>query len=94
MIAAFDRLDVTKVFEKSPEGLDREEQLEWYGERFLMTLASPLCFGTHIFVFILSALVNRPEYFFYLVVLLGNLYLLLVAVIRNLRVARARGRAS
>ena len=51
---------------------------DWYGDRPLMVLQSPLCFGTHIFVLIVSALLGRPQYGLVFIVSAMNLYLLFV----------------
>lgn len=56
---------------------------DWYGDKPLMTLQSPLCFGTHIFVLIVFALLGRPEYGLVFVVTVMNLYLLFVLYYRR-----------
>jgi phosphatidylglycerophosphate synthase len=56
---------------------------DWYGDKLLMVLQSPLCFGTHIFVLIVSALLGRPEYGLVFVVTVMNLYLLFVLYYRR-----------
>lgn len=55
----------------------------WYGEKALMVLQSPLCFGTHIFVFILFALFGKPAYALVFVSTVMNLYLLFVLYYRR-----------
>ncbi len=47
---------------------------EWYGSKKMMTLQSPLCFGTHIFVFIVFALLGRIEYALVFIGTVMNLY--------------------
>jgi phosphatidylglycerophosphate synthase len=56
---------------------------DWYGDKPLMVLQSPLCFGTHIFVLIVSALLGRPQYGLVFVVTAMNLYLLFVLYYRG-----------
>lgn len=56
---------------------------DWYGDKPLMVLQSPLCFGTHILVLIVSALLGRPEYGLVFVVTVMNLYLLFVLYYRR-----------
>jgi phosphatidylglycerophosphate synthase len=56
---------------------------DWYGDKSLMVLQSPLCFGTHIFVLIVSALLGRPQYGLVFVVSAMNLYLLFVLYYRR-----------
>jgi phosphatidylserine synthase len=56
---------------------------DWYGDKFLMVLQSPLCFGTHIFVLIVCALLGRPHYGLIFIVTAMNLYLLFVLYYRR-----------
>jgi phosphatidylserine synthase len=56
---------------------------DWYGDKSLMVLQSPLCFGTHIFVLIVSALLGRPQYGLVFIVTAMNLYLLFVLYYRR-----------
>jgi phosphatidylglycerophosphate synthase len=56
---------------------------DWYGDKPLMILQSPLCFGTHIFVLIVSALLGRPQYGLVFIVTAMNLYLLFVLYYRR-----------
>ncbi len=56
---------------------------DWYGDKKLMVLQSPLCFGTHIFILIVSALLGRPQYGLVFIVTAMNLYLLLVLYYRK-----------
>ncbi len=56
---------------------------DWYGDKALMVMQSPLCFGTHIFVLIVSALLGRPQYGLVFVVTAMNLYLLFVLYYRR-----------
>jgi phosphatidylglycerophosphate synthase len=58
-------------------------RIDWYGDKTLMTLQSPLCFGTHIFVLIVCALLGRPQYGLIFVVTAMNLYLLFVLYYRR-----------
>jgi phosphatidylglycerophosphate synthase len=57
----------------------------WYGNRFFMTLVSPLCFGTHIFVLIVFALLGRPEQALVAIASAMNGYLLLIVMWRGFR---------
>jgi hypothetical protein len=69
-----------------PEGFDEL----WYGEKRLLTLDSPLCFGTHLFL-LMGSLLYRPEIFYYIVIFAGNVYLgasLAYRVLRGRRLAR------
>jgi phosphatidylglycerophosphate synthase len=54
----------------------------WYGHRKLMTAQSALCFGTHIFVVIIAALVGRPAWALPFIVVAMNLYLLILLGVR------------
>jgi hypothetical protein len=56
---------------------------DWYGDKPLMVLQSPLCFGTHIFVLIVSALLGRPQHGLVFIVTAMNLYLLFVLYYRR-----------
>lgn len=60
----------------------------WYGDKTPMVLQSPLCFGTHIFVFILFALSGKPEYALVFVSTAMNLYLLIVLYYHSSRFSR------
>lgn len=62
----------------------------WYGDKAMMTLSSPLCFGTHIFLFILMAVLSRPEFFYYIVIFPLNGLLILNALYREKRIRRMR----
>jgi phosphatidylglycerophosphate synthase len=57
----------------------------WYGSRLFMTLISPLCFGTHIFVIIVFTLLGRPEYALVAITSAMNAHLLLILMWRSLR---------
>jgi phosphatidylglycerophosphate synthase len=61
---------------------------DWYGDKSLMVLQSPLCFGTHIFVLIVSALLGRPEYGLIFIATVMNLYLLFVLYYRRIHFLR------
>jgi phosphatidylglycerophosphate synthase len=56
---------------------------DWYGDKALMVLQSPLCFGTHIFVLIVCALLGRPQYGLIFVATAMNLYLFFVLYYRR-----------
>ncbi len=88
LVAALDRRSARKVLGETPESLGFNERRVWYGEKILQTLNSPLCFGTHLFILILSALLSHPEFFYYFVLIPGNAYLLFNYVYRERRVTR------
>jgi len=52
----------------------------WFEDRLHMSLLSPLCFGTHIFVVILSAIANRIDYSLIFIAVPMNIYLLFVLI--------------
>lgn len=56
---------------------------DWYGDKSLMVGQSPLCFGTHIFVLIVSAVLGRPQSGLVFVATVMNLYLLFVLYYRR-----------
>ncbi len=58
-----------------------------YGSRRFMTLISPLCFGTHIFVIIVAALFEKPLVGFIFIAVIMNIYLILLLYLRD-RIAR------
>jgi phosphatidylglycerophosphate synthase len=47
---------------------------EWYGNKRFMTLASALCFGTHIFIMVVALLLSHPRWALYVIVGPMNLY--------------------
>jgi phosphatidylglycerophosphate synthase len=55
----------------------------WYGSRRFMTLLSPLCFGTHIFVIIVFALFGKPQWALVFIPLIMNFYLFLLLYLRR-----------
>jgi len=56
---------------------------QWYGSRTFMTLLSPLCFGTHIFVVIIFALVQKSQWALIFIPVIMNFYLLLLLYFRR-----------
>ncbi len=54
-----------------------------YGSHYLMTMQSALCFGTHIFVIIISALIGRPQLALIFISTAMNLYLIFVLYLRK-----------
>jgi hypothetical protein len=60
----------------------------WYGSKRLMTLASPLCFGTHIAVMIVALLLSRPLWGLYGIVGPMNAYWAGLIVYRLVHVRR------
>jgi len=54
----------------------------------MMTLVSPLCFGTHIFVIIVFALLAQPRYALPFIATIMNIYLAWVLAYRARRGAR------
>lgn len=61
---------------------------DWYGDKTLMTLQSPLCFGTHIFVIIVFAFIGAPQYALPFIAVIMNIYLLWVLLYRVRRGAQ------
>jgi phosphatidylglycerophosphate synthase len=55
----------------------------WYGNKTFMTLQSPLCFGTQIFVIIVFAIPGRPEYSLVAIAVGLNILLTLVLLLRR-----------
>ena len=70
---------------KSPEIL--------YGRRKFMTAISSLCFGTHIFVLIVFALIGKPVYGLVFIGTVMNIYLLYLLRHRKIAIARQNKRA-
>lgn len=62
---------------------------EKFSNKTLMALQSALCFGTHIFIIIIFALLGKPEYSLIFISLIMNIYLLIVLYLRK-RYYRAR----
>ena len=79
LVASVDRAILRKV---PPAHHD-----EYYGDKTFMTLQSPLCFGTHIFIIIIFALIGRPEFSLIFISVVMNLYLLLLLYLRKSRFA-------
>lgn len=66
----------------------------WYGDKTMMTLVSPLCFGTHIFVIIVFAVVGQPRHALPFIATVMNIYLLwtlLYRIQRGVKGARTGG---
>jgi len=61
---------------------------DWYGDKMLMTLVSPLCFGTHIFVLMVFAVIGKPGYALPFIAIIMNIYLLWVLLYRMRRGVR------
>jgi phosphatidylglycerophosphate synthase len=75
LVAAADESSIRRLYKRDPEQLTEAERRAWYGDRRLLTLNSPLCFGTHLFVLIIASLLSSPEFFLYAVATAGNGYL-------------------
>jgi hypothetical protein len=88
IIIRLDRISLERTTGKSSEELLPGEKAAWYGNKRMMTLNSPLCFGTHLFILILAALVSRPVYFYYVVILIGNAFLVFNIYYRELMLGR------
>lgn len=58
---------------------------EWYGDKTLMTLQSPLCFGTHIFIIIVCAVAGIPRFALPFIAVIMNIYLFGVMLYRMRR---------
>jgi phosphatidylserine synthase len=54
----------------------------YHGNKFLMTLQSVLCFGTHIFIMIAFAAIGHPEYALTFIAGAMNIYLLSLLYLR------------
>jgi len=78
LVAAIDRFLVGK--NKRNIELSDEKR---YGNKFLMTLQSALCFGTHIFIIISAALWGKPETALIFIAVFMNIYLLIVLYLRK-----------
>jgi phosphatidylglycerophosphate synthase len=64
---------------------------EWYGSKRFMTLASALCFGTHIGIMVVALLARHPRWALYVIVVPMNLYwgsLMLVRIVSARRQRR------
>jgi phosphatidylserine synthase len=59
------------------------ESSEKYADQKLMTLQSALCFGTHIFIIIIFALIGRPGYALIFIATIMNLYMILLLYLRS-----------
>ncbi len=55
-------------------------KVQWYGSKTAMTLISPLCFGTHIFIIIACTLLGHPEIPLKIIIIFMNLYLFLFMI--------------
>ncbi len=64
-------------------GYDSISEIRWYGSRRFMTLISPLCFGTHIFVIIIFALIGKPQWALIFIPVIMNFYLILLLYLRR-----------
>ncbi len=52
------------------------EERTWYADKVFLSLSSPLCLCTNNMVLVVFSLIGRPELAFYLIVSLGNVYLI------------------
>jgi len=77
LIAAVDRIALRRAWGLRPEELSPEQREAWYGDKRLLTLNSPLCFGTHLFILVLCLLLARPRLFYYIVIFAMNPFLAL-----------------
>jgi len=68
-----DRLS-TRILQSYP-AFDR---YEWYTDKLFLTLNSPLCFGTHIFLFVICLLAGNPELSLTIIAFAFNLYFLIL----------------
>jgi len=71
------RIDQSLV---GPRALSDKER---FGNKTLMTMQSALCFGTHIFIIIIFALIGKPEAALIFIAVIMNLYLILLLYLRN-----------
>ncbi len=76
LIAGLDRLS-----RKAARVSDTPEHRErWLGDRVFLAWMGPLCVCTHTFVLVVCSLFNQLELFLYLVIFLGNGYLLALQI--------------
>ncbi|MBI4720443.1 MAG: CDP-alcohol phosphatidyltransferase family protein [Chitinivibrionia bacterium] len=91
LIAKLDRKSLDRAGRggaRTPGEAGAEELRAWYGDKRLMTLNSPLCFGTHLFILILALIISQPMYFYYAIIFPGNAYLLFNIAYRERRFKR------
>jgi phosphatidylglycerophosphate synthase len=55
----------------------------WYGDKALMAPQSALCFGTHIVIIIVCALLGHPEYALWVILTAMNIFLVSLLLIRR-----------
>jgi phosphatidylglycerophosphate synthase len=91
LMAAADKKGIERLYRKPPERLTEAERAAWYGDKRLLTLNSPLCFGTHLFMLIVASLLSFPQLFLYTVVIAGNVYLFAIYLYRLYRIAPSEG---
>lgn len=58
------------------QGNRGQSRTAWYGNKKYMVMLSPLCFGTHIFVIIVFAIIGKPIYSPVFIGTVMNIYLL------------------
>ncbi len=75
LVAGIDNMLVGQACNLSPE--------QRFGNRSLMVLQSALCFGTHIFIIIIGALLGRPEGALIFIGIVMNIYLFVLLYLRK-----------
>jgi phosphatidylglycerophosphate synthase len=88
IVAALDRSSFGRAIGGSAASAGAGALRTWYGDKRLMTLNSPLCFGTHLFLLILVLVLSHPAYFYYIVIFPGNAFLLFNVAYRERRFRR------
>jgi hypothetical protein len=63
---------------------------DWYGSKRFMTLASALCFGTHIGIMVVALLARHPRWALYVIVVPLNLYWGSLVLVRIVSARRQR----
>jgi len=79
LIEALDKMNLDAL-QKSPAF----DQGKWYSHKTFLTLNSALCFGTHIFIFILCIIFRNPSLALMIISIIFNVYFLAVMAGRYL----------
>jgi len=75
-----------------PNTILSEEQR--FGNKELMVFQSTLCFGTHIFIIIIAALIGKPAYSLIFIGIVMNIYLMFVLYFRKRHYRKKAGKIS
>jgi len=79
MIESLDKLELASL--QNYPGFDRDK---WYRHKTFLTLNSALCFGTHIFIFIVCMIFGNPALALLIISVIFNIYVLSVIAGRYL----------